>query len=324
VGQEFVRNTNSAFYQEDSGYGSGFVGYVKPTTRIIFGSYEFIESCAADGASPIETDYHDFTDFNAMQMQGYVRAALAFFEDYMQKTGGRSHPHSYALARMFDSMESALRTVYDLDGVKDFHTLPSYGRFVAVVDFIDKALALVAKHGEKPETFRVSDPLNADIYDGLANLVFEAILAASYVASPSWTAWSVQHNAVWAKVFGLNNDWVHKIVGLKVRRLLYSEIKEMDKFANFKGARIIGYCLNVLGLSLVDRHKGFRKESYPLQAIVLRWIKANFHNLLANHPKVAATCIQGSIEYDAVRDRLSKTFSDETGKEPHREYLDLD
>jgi Calcineurin-like phosphoesterase len=30
-----------------------------------------------------------------------------------------------------------------------------------------------------------------------------------------------------------------------------------------KGAGILGYCLNVLGLSLVERHKGFGREHYP-------------------------------------------------------------
>ncbi|MDR9764087.1 hypothetical protein RJJ37_31450 [Rhizobium redzepovicii] len=54
VGREFVTNTSSAYYQEDSGYYSGLLGYDQPVTRTVFGSYHFIEQCAARGASPLE------------------------------------------------------------------------------------------------------------------------------------------------------------------------------------------------------------------------------------------------------------------------------
>jgi len=94
-------------------------------------------------------------------------------------------------------------------------------------------------------------------------LIFETIFAASSVSSPEWTAWSIQHNAVWADIFGFDDGKATKIIALKVRRLLYDEIKRMDTFGNFKGARILGYCLHVLGLTLMDRHKGFRREFHP-------------------------------------------------------------
>jgi hypothetical protein len=324
VGQEFIRNTNSSFYQEDSGYYSGLVGYARPATKIIFGSYEFIEKCAGDGESPIDTDYREFGEFNEKQMEGYSRASLAFLDGCLAVTRGRYYPHSYALARMLGSFESSISGVYQIDGKEHYLKMPEYGHLKVTVDFINHAITLVEKHAVRPKTLRISDPLHADIYDDLANLIFKTIDAASSVSSPVWTSWAIQYNAVWGSIFGFRDNSTCKIIKLKVRRLLYGKIKEMDKFANFQGAHILGYCLNVLGLKLTDRHKGFQKEFYPLQAAALSWTKANYKKLLADHPKVAKACLQGTVSYDAEHHRLVKTYSNATEKEPVREFFELD
>jgi hypothetical protein len=324
IGQGFIRNTSSAFYQEDSGYYSGFIGYVRPITKVIYGHYKFVEGCASSGASPLETDYREFGDFTAIQMEGYTRAALAFLESCLGVTKGRPYPHSYALARMFSSFESSLSGVAEIDGKINVLSIPAYGRLQATVHFIKTAIELVENHAIAPRHFRVSQPMRADIYDDIANLIFDTIFAASSVTSPPWTSWSIQHNAVWSDIFGLQTSPTRKIIALKVRRLLYNEIKQMNEWANFKGARVLGYCLHVLGLVPTDRHKGYHKEFFPLQAAAISWVKRNFGRLLEDHPKVAAACLQGSVTYDRDNHRLVKTFSGQTEKEPQREFLEID
>ena len=85
----------------------------------------------------------------------------------------------------------------------------------------------------------------------------------------------------------------------------------MDDWANFKGARILGYCLHVLGLTVVDRHTGHGKEFYPLHLMALRWVKANFRKLLADHPQVAfAVFVEygqygGQVAWPIVHDALA-------------------
>ena len=126
IGQEFIRNTDSSFYQEDSRHHSGLVGYAQPVTKNVFGSFEFVEKCATDGASPLDTEGWEF-EFNAKQMAGYSRAALAFFESYLEKTNGRSHPHSYALSRMLSSFKYSLHNIHQLNGMEDYSGRPEYG-----------------------------------------------------------------------------------------------------------------------------------------------------------------------------------------------------
>ena len=95
------------------------------------------------------------------------------------------------------------------------------------------------------------------------------------------SAWWIQNNTVWGPIFDFGRSAIHKIIAFKVRRLVYDEIKKMDRFANFRGARFLGFCLNVLGLKLTDRHRGFRREFYPLQAAAVGWAKAIYKTLLA-------------------------------------------
>jgi hypothetical protein len=213
---------------------------------------------------------------------------------------------------------------HKLNGLEDYSSAPAFSRLTVVADIIKDAVELLEKEAYKPTKWRVSELIQSDAYDEVARLAFDAILSASSVTSPSWTCWSVQHNTVWDAISPLSQSAANKIVALKVRRLLYEEIKRMDKFANFRGARLIGYCLNVLGLTLVDRHNGFHKENYPLQAAVLMWTKKHYRKLLSEHPKVAQACLQGSVTYDSKHHRLVKTYGDDTGKEPKQEFLGLE
>ena len=212
-----------------------------------------------------------------------------------------------------------------MDGLESYRKTAAYNHLNATVEFIRDALSLVEKHAEKPTLFRTRKAGVHNLFDELAKLIFEAVFAASTVSSPVWTAWGIQNNTVWGPIFDLGGgSATHKIIAFKVRRLLYDEIRKMDQFANFKGARVLGFCLNVLGLKLTDRHRGFRREFYTLQATAISWTKANYRLLLTEHPEVATACLQGQISYDRENHRLVQTYSDRTGKEPSREFLYLD
>ncbi|MBM6593030.1 hypothetical protein [Microvirga pudoricolor] len=329
IGQEFIRNESSSFYQENGSFYSGLLGYTRPVSNTIFGNYEFVEKCAADGASPLDMDFVSISGFTARQMEAYSRAALAFLESNLKATRGLSHPHSYALARLLSSMDHALYGLSSLNDSQDYLTSDAYGRLKAVVSFVEKAIELAENYAKKPVKLtgakRDKDQLRQqDIFDKLAGLIFEIVLAASDVSSPAWAAWTVQHNSTWGQIFGLRKTKAAEIIRLRLQRLMYEEIVRMSVTPNFKGARILGYCLNVLGLTLPDRRKGYGREFYPLQLMALRWVKTNYRKLLNDHPNVAAACILGSVSYDAEHHRLVSTDFSKIRKEPNREYFELD
>jgi hypothetical protein len=321
IGQQFIRNTGSSFYQEESGFQSGLMGYGKPTTKVIFGDFGFIERCAGEGASPLETEYAELKAFTAVQLQGYVRAALVFFEAYLYETKGYAIPHSFALARLMSSLKNA---VSGLRSVEDGSS-SVFPQVSAVMDFVREALELTTKFAARPATLRVSAGVPRDVYDHLAYLVFDIIFEATAVSSPTWLAWHLQYVIVWSTIFGFSDGLANRVVAFKVRRLMYDDIQKMDRFVNFKSARILGYALYVFGLTPMERHDDNNgKWMYPIQKSVLRWTRRNYRKLLSDSPPVARACLIGSLSYDDEHGRLVKTFDGDQRRPPVQEFLDLE
>ncbi|MCS6764830.1 MAG: Arm DNA-binding domain-containing protein, partial [Candidatus Protistobacter heckmanni] len=161
-------------------------------------------------------------------------------------------------------------------------------------------------------------------YDHIASMIFEVIFHASAVRSPEWGCWSIQHNSVWGELFNFNHldGPAGRVVKFKVRQLLYDEIADMRRFANFKGAKILSFCLNVMGLAVsqVD----YDKESRALQKAVPAWTKKNFVWLHRYNPRVAELCLVDGMTYDAENLRLVRTSPSEGLRcEPSYVYLEL-
>ena len=301
IGEEFVVNSSSAFYQEESGYSSGYFGYAKPITGAVFGSYELIERCATEGASPLDLHYSVIDSLDSIQIEGFKRAALSFFDSYLKKN--KYQHHSYAFARLIDSMISCARSIYKINGQSiDTHRSSEYARFSTVADFFKEAINLLDKSGIKARSHKPSERMNYDVYDTLAHAILELISLAANVNAASFICWHIQHNITWNILFSFNNSYAYKILRFKVRRLVYNEI--VQNSGNFVGAHYLGFCLHVLGLTSGDRHQTFGREEYALRLCVINWTKKNYKTLLTDHPKVAQACLHGSVTYDQEKHQL--------------------
>lgn len=107
----------------------------------------------------------------------------------------------------------------------------------------------------------------------------------------------------------------------KLRRLLCNEIA-LERM-NYKSARILGLCLNAMGLH-VGKKSGYGSEEYALRKVILAWTKKNFLTLYARLPDVAEAAIMGSITFDKENNRLVKTYLKGLSREAPKEFLDLD
>ncbi len=161
----------------------------------------------------------------------------------------------------------------------------------------------------------------SDFYDEIADLMFQLILAASYVNADQSRSWSVQHNAVWTKFFGFASEskaW--PIVQLKLRRLIYDEITEMN-FLNYQSARVLGLTLNVLGFT---SWAGQKPSERSLQKAIVSWTKKNFLKLWNDNPEVAESGLPAGMSFDAGNKRLVKTYAKGLQHEAPKVFLDLD
>lgn len=314
-----LANKDSFLFHEAEGYDTGLMGYVKPLSQAMFSDFAMVEAIGTFFDPDVSSSW------NADQWRAYCRIVLMAFRDYVEQEWGG---HSFVLFRAKGHIEHAAPDLYKLNGT----TLPAWdnevlSRLRVVLEFIRSAIEVLDKKGvpEYVTLRRREERMPGTMYDHLAGMIFEVIFQAATVSSPKDLCWFIQHNTVWIGLFNYhrNDGPAAAVVKFKVRRLMYDEIAQMRKFPNFKGARILGFCLNVMGF--VIRADDASNDSRALQTAVLRWTKKNYAWLHSYNPRVAEACLADGFTYEAERLRLVKTYPAEgLQREPKYEYFAVD
>lgn len=320
---EALANKNSFLYHEADGYKSGLIGYLKPLTQAMFANYMMVENIG----TMLEPDFSSRSKWDAGQWEAYFRIVLITFGDYVERGQGG---HSYALFRALGCIKNASSDLYKLNGVaSSAWDDDPLARLRAIIDFIKKAVEIFEKKGVPNHLqLRIRSQNRyspKSFYDHIADLIFEVIFAASAVMTPRDQCWWIQHNSIWGELFNFDQmaGRAGAAVKFKVRRLLYSEVTRMNSFPNFKGARILGFCLNVMGLKL--RKDDYDKDSRALHKVILNWTRKNFAQLHNYDPRVAEACFVDGITYDAPNHRIVGTYPLGLGqREAQCVYLDVD
>ena len=325
ISGEAIANRDSNLYHETDGFSSGLLGYIKPFSQTVYGNYWLMEGLGERFGAPLDVDYRERQAWKADQWRAYCAATAITFSSFLKETGGDRH--SFVLFRAIGEIEGSFGDMYklnDLDG--DYYDTDIYRRFSVAVEFVTTTVTIIEKLNQPPRGSKLRrrelDP-QKDIYDLLASLMFEILFAASGFEGPPEKAWMIHHNSAWHYFFGLgaqSKTW--RILQFKLRRLLYDEVKQMDSFVNFKGARVLGFCLNVMGLNITSGN--FGRAYRPLARAIHEWTRRNYLRLRAANLDVAAVVLTGSITYDAPKNRLVKTYLRGLSLEAPKEYLTLD
>jgi hypothetical protein len=327
VSTEAIQNKDSSLYHEDDGYNSGLLGYIKPLSHALYGNYELVE--ALQNNSPLDIHYKSVWAWDADQFEAYCRAVQMTFKSYLE--GDHWNQHSSVLSgALRDIQETTGRAILDIKKSDDDYLNDAWHRINAGVNFIKDCINAIGELEPQPEarTLRIRHRErnrlgNEDFYDRLAEAMFEIVHSAAYIDDPPDKAWSIHYGAVWGDFFGLGNEgraW--KIVQFKLRRLLYDEIRSIESLPNYKNARLLGICLNVMGLK-IGKRSGYGRDYAALKAAVLAWTQRNYLHLRQVNAEIADACLIGSITFDAEQSRLVKTYAKGLRPEPDREYLPL-
>ncbi len=321
VSTALIMNRSSTLHQEGS-FFSGLIGELRPISNAVYGSWEVVEACSSGGLGPFDISYTRDEDMGQPEADVLVHVALLFADDYFAKTKGEWH--SVALARIISKFEGMGRWTYRLNEIEDYGRSFEYAQLSAAVDFAVGLVELLGKHDVAPRSpFGRPEPYGGCPYDRIAQLYFELICGASIVTSEKWVNWAVQHNLVWSKLFSRGDFPAMPIIKRKVVRMIWDEIKKMTQYGNFMNARLLGLCLNVLGVTKPKKTAERRREFYALHWLVVTWTEKNYHRLMVNQPKVAAAVPNGSLTFDAEKHRFVKTYSSELRKKPNRRYLPI-
>lgn len=260
--------------------------------------------------------------WDAKQAAAYCRAVLLTLESYLLKD--RWTHHSYALIRSINIVENISYDVYKLNDTAETGGDIS-DRLRVSVNFVKDAVELLQRHMPLRSTLRKREGqrhLEYDLFDEIADLMFEIIFAAAAVRGPFWTCWHTQHNTVWSEFFGVREGRAWSIVRFKLRRLLYDEIRQLERVPNFKSSRILGLCLNVLAFPPAQR-LGHDLHPYPIQKAIVSWTSANYARLRRANPDVAENCLVSRMSFDEEGSRLVKTYEKNLHRVAPKEYLDV-
>ena len=232
-------------------------------------------------------------------------------------------------------MADASGDVYKLDTLTDdYYQSDIYDRLSKSVDIIRDILRVLGEERSIPSNIllrekRPNSPNKVTIYDGLlnqiVNCIIEIILHASGVRKDRDKCWSIHYNAVWGDLIHFNgeNKYIAAIMH-RLRRRIYDEITDEKLSFNFKSARFLGFCLNVMGLELYPKTAGTLDKDYRgLHKVLLKWTQRNFLRIHNDNPDLAEACLMGGITFDVSNKRLVKTFIKGLNKEEPKEFLAL-
>ncbi|WP_176637249.1 hypothetical protein [Desulfolutivibrio sulfoxidireducens] len=320
---EALSNKDSFLFHETEGYESGLIGCHKPVSHAMFSSYEMVESMRI----LLEPDILVQMKCDATQNEAYCRVVLMTLQDYIAKG---CKQHSFVLWHAFENIENSVFSIYRLNGVDKMGTdCDLMSSLRVVVNFIKSAIKLLDEKDlsrkQRSRKCKNSYQIADSLCDRMAEMIYKVIAYSSRLVAPRRQCWWVHYNLIWARLFGLNNlnSPTGKVVKFKVRRLLYDEIVKLKECPNFTGAGILGFCLNVFGLSISNSE--YSKDGKPLHKAVLSWARKNYVWLHNEYKGIAEACLVEGMTYDAANHRLVKTYP-ENGlrQEPSHDYFDLE
>lgn len=317
---------DSIIYHESEEFSSDLLGYTKPFSKSVFGNYELVETLAYNHGSPTDILFSEVWDFNAKHYRAYGSCVLILLNAYL--SSNQYGAHSYSLIRSLDIMQRASSDIYQIDEASNnYYKLDEFERLNVAVDFVRSSVKLIEESKREslaPVKYRREEMLyRSDIREQIADLIYTIIFDAAGVRGDPGRCWAVHHNAVWADIFGLNRGPAWKDIHRRLARRIHKEIQDMDRFPNYKSARILGLILNVVGVKRSHRNT-MQPTERAIQFLVQSWFRRRFLEVRQDYPDVAEWCLLGSITYDEEAGRLVKTYAKGTLPEPNRAFMQLD
>lgn len=195
--------------------------------------------------------------WDAAQCEIYCRVVLISFRNYIsQAYRGDSSELSWAMGEITIAA-SDLCTLNERSSAGDSDVLR---RLALVIQFIKDAVRILDQEGVPDHVHirvRVGDDSLPVLYGYIVTMIDTVISYTLKVSSPKLVR-DIQYKSVWTKLFyhSTFNGPAGQVVAFKLRRRLYNQIAgiridEMGCLRNFRGAKILRFCLNVLALAVI-------------------------------------------------------------------------
>lgn len=323
---ETINEKSSFIYREIREYDSKPMGYKNPISRILFSNYKMSDAIGTTLCPNITDVYNWDTD----QWQIYFRIVLVTLNSYNPQEHG-IYPE--ILKNALDYAKRSTRESYIINTTPDISYNNDYAKRIITAinftrEFIKKMNEKEAPKNIKIKIIREDLPLEEQliakesIYDHVASLMFGIVIDISQITNPAWEE-HISHSLIPILV---NHDFqatgADKIIQAKFRRMIYNDIKSMEKIPNQRAAREIRLVLNTTGLETIENKK--KHGSSILQKAVLGWLKRNYDWVYRNNREIAKICLGKNTVYDNINNRIVRKYASPSGAGKKYIHLDID
>lgn len=329
LGPFFFQITDAALAERDSivfhesDYFSGLIGQIRSFLNSIYGRYNMIE---ASRHSALDLDYKLVRKIEPEQLSMYSEMVITSFNSYVSVNPRLSH--SYSMHRSIGNLRDSCSGLHNLDKIEKFYDINTYRNLDISIDTIKQLVGSIEKSKiNLAEVISIKAPENHEaksVIDSISNRLMDIMTDAGNISGPTWTAWSIQHNSIWHNIFSGSSArysawW---FIQARIRRKIYIELKEMEKFPNFQHARILRFLLNVMKWE-VGKRADYPASEYPVRRMLIPWVQRNFLKILHSTPEVAKFCLTDDMIIDETNFRLGKRHEKSPWREESWVYLDL-
>lgn len=325
ISTSLIVNYDSLLSHESEFMSSGLLGEIKPLSTAMFGNMKKIELLGVGLGSPLDIQFSK-NGLTGLQLETYCRCLSIAIDSYISEELWKQH--SYVLSRAFNFLDSETLGIHEVNINPDgYHELEAYKRFQAVAQFLPSLLNRLDEQEGIDKIVRYcrenrsdNPVISKDIFDLIAELAFELSHKAAYVNTSPDICWWIQHNTLWAPlVLDFRDGPARALVLERYFDLLKKEIFWKEGWLTFKSARLLGFALNMLGISLDVNTEG--KPYHQFRNNILDWSKRNYEVVRKNQIDVANTVLFGSISYEDGY--LVKTYAKGLRNEAPYELLEL-
>ncbi|HIF9171982.1 TPA: hypothetical protein ACX6PS_000617 [Photobacterium damselae] len=269
----FLNNKNSQLYFENDKFASDLLGHIKPLSNSLYGDYSLIEKLS-NNFSLLDIDYQDFQEWDTVQLEKYCNSVVMCFKSFLCKKNIGTYSNIF-----FTAIDLIKHSCFCITNIKNntssIYQSEELNKFIVIIDFAKNMTNALSEYNslESDIKLRVREYREECVCDYIADLYYEIIHSSAFISEPIDTCWFIQHNITWSMLLNGFSEQTnaHKIIAKKVRRKLYNSICELNKYPNYKAARCLGYCINVLWIK--SHLKSEDDNGYALRKVMLNWLK---------------------------------------------------
>ncbi|WP_373092784.1 hypothetical protein [Zhongshania sp.] len=298
-----LADTDSFIYHEENEYDSGYIGHLRPISRVIYGNFQLVD--AAERLLEIDLELSEV--MTNQQWKGYFRLFEITLFSYIESGCPKD---SFCISGAFDTIKDSFQLKrWEAHGKTISWRDSLYYLFHCIFQFVNTVGKSVnATSLDLPlEKITQNQYSTTDLSDPLSDLFFSMIeFTTNQNYSDHRDCWRAQYGAAWGpmRTFERSHGEFGRIVLRKVRAKLHASIKELYVQPSIESAYHLGFCLNVLGLEPITGSTKIDKANRALQHVALRWTKRHFAGVAASHPQFPTAALPPSFEYDDVNHKI--------------------